>query len=935
MALLILPTKQYNTMTEDKRLFLLDAYALIYRAYYAFIKNPRINSKGFNTSAIYGFTNTLLEVLDKEKPTHIAVVFDVGECTIRTDNFPAYKANREATPEDISSAIPYIHKILDAFNIKTLGLAGYEADDLIGTLAKQAEKEGFTTYMMTPDKDYGQLVSENIFMYKPARMGKGVEVMGIPEVCARFDIERPEQVIDILGLMGDAVDNIPGVPGVGEKTAIKLIKDFGSVEGLYENTDKLKGKLKEKVEANHAQALMSKKLATIILDCPVQFKEGDYLHEAFNKEALKEVFTELEFKTTAQRLLGETLTQTNAQTALFGDEEPSEKIAFSDINTLEDTKHNYTLLEGEDGVKTLCTILKKAEAFCFDTETTDLDVMQAKIIGLAISCEAKSGYYLNIGLQEIDVVTKLLAPLKPFFVDANKTKIAHNLKYDLAILHTYDIKLEHKLFDTMLAHYLLNADERHGMDFLAETYLNYKPQSITELIGKKGKNQLTMDTIEPEKVKEYAAEDADITFQLYELFSPKLREDGLEELFNTLEMPLVPVLFAMEKEGIKLDVKALEAYSIDLNNRLITLEESIYKHAGRPFTINSPKQMGEVLFDELKIDEKPKKTKTGQYATGEEILVKLQDKHEIIKDILNYRQFNKLKSTYVDALPKLVNPDTGKIHTSFNQAVASTGRLSSNNPNLQNIPIRSADGREVRKAFIPRSDDFILLAADYSQVELRIIASLAKDENMIADFKAGQDIHATTAARVFGVKLEDVTRDLRSQAKAVNFGIIYGQSAFGLSQQLNIKRGEAKEIIDAYFEKYAAIKNYMDEQITLAKENEYVCTILGRKRHLADINSRNAIVRGFAERNAINAPIQGSAADIIKKAMIDILAAMKAEGFESRMLLQVHDELVFDAKKTEVEKLSKLVKEKMEQAVLLDVPLDVEIGIGETWLEAH
>ena len=923
-----------------KKLFLIDAFAIIYRAYFAFSKNPRVNSKGMNTSAAFGFTTAILDVIKKEKPTHFAVVFDTAEPTERHIDYVEYKANREAMPEDISSNLPYIFKILEAMNIPAIGLPGYEADDVIGTLAKMGKQRGFVNYMMTPDKDYCQVVEENIYVYRPARLGNEVEILGIPEVCAKFDVETPTQVIDILGLMGDAVDNIPGVPGVGEKTAQKLIKEFGSMEGLYENLDKLKGKLQENVTNNRDKAFMSKKLATIILNCPIEFDEEQLIMKDPNPEKLKAVFAELEFKTLSQRILGETVTApskpaSNGTGDLFAqggveEEEPVVK----PMLTINDVAHDYRLAQSEEEIGKLLAELEGARVFCFDTETTGLDVREDKILGLAISTAQQTGWYVPLLGSEEEKKT-LLNRFQPYLVHPEKIKIAHNIKYDLAILSNYDIQVKHKLFDTMLAHYLINADMKHGMDFLAETYLNYTPIAIEELIGKKGKNQLSMDQVDLERVKEYAAEDADITLQLYHIFENLLEEYEATRLFETLEMPLVNVLLDMEAEGINLDVEALKTYSKEMETDLARLENEIYEAAGTKFTINSPKQLGDILFEYLKIMEKPQKTKTGQYATGEEVLVKLKNVHPIVNLILEYRQLQKLKSTYVDALPTMVAKSTGRIHTSYNQAVAATGRLSSNNPNLQNIPIRSEKGREVRKSFIPRDKDYVILSADYSQVELRIIAALSKEENMIKAFSDGLDIHTATAAKVFGVGLDSVDREMRSKAKAVNFGIIYGQSAFGLSEQLGIKRGEAKEIIDSYFTQYPRIRAYMDENVNEAREKGYVETLMGRRRYLADINSRNAVVRGFAERNAINAPIQGSAADIIKKAMIDLHEELGKHNFKSKMLLQVHDELVFDAHRSEIEVITPIIVEKMQNAVKLSVPLLVETGTGANWLEAH
>jgi DNA polymerase-1 len=935
------------TPEHDKKLFLLDAYALIYRAYYAFIKNPRLNSKGQNTSAAFGFTNALLDILKKEKPDHIAVVFDAPEQTNRQSDFTDYKANREKMPEDIQSMIEPIKEIIEAFNIPILIKPGYEADDIIGTIAKRAEKEGFTTYMMTPDKDFAQLVSENIFMYKPSRGGKPAEIWGIPEVLEKFEVERPEQVIDILGLWGDAVDNIPGIPGIGEKTAKKLIKKYGSIENLIAHADELKGKQKENVINFAEQGLMSKMLATIILDVPVEFNEDALVLDEPNPEKIKDIFTKLEFKNLARRVLGEEIiipqqNNSNGQLDLFGQpkamenasENKLEKIESNKvIKTIGDVDVNYQLVISVDKRKQVLELLMQQKSVCFDTETTGLDALQADIVGLALSFKKGSGFYIAINAGE---EKQILNEFKPFFENEAIEKIAHNMKYDLKVIHKYGIEVKGPLFDTMIAHYLYNPEGKHNMDYLSELYLNYKPVSITTLIGKKGKNQLNMRDIEPEKVCDYACEDADITFQLKQKFEKEIEKPHLKALFYDMEMPLVKILTKMEIEGINLDVEALNQFSVELEKDLTRLETGIKEMAGvSDFNIDSPKQLGQVLFEVMEINAKAKKTKTGQYSTSEDTLQKLKDKHDIIPLILEYRSLKKLKSTYVDALPLLINPKTGRIHTTYMQTVAATGRLSSTNPNLQNIPIRTEKGREIRKAFIPRNEHFKLLAADYSQIELRIIAALSKEENMIKAFKEGLDIHAATAAKVFNVEIDDVTRDQRRQAKAVNFGIIYGQSAFGLSQNLGIKRKEAKAIIDSYFEQYPRIKTYMDEMLVFAREHGYVETIMKRRRYLKDINSANAIVRGFAERNAINAPIQGSAADVIKIAMINVDKAMTKANLKSKMLLQVHDELVFDVETTEKEALTELVKSEMENAVELIVPLEIEENIADNWLEAH
>jgi DNA polymerase-1 len=931
---------------EKKELWLLDAYALIYRSYFAFSQAQMVNSKGLNTSAIYGFTTTLFDVLSNRKPTHIAVVFDTDKPTSRHEEYAEYKANREAMPDDIKLAIPYIKKIIEGFNIPILYSDGFEADDVIGTLAKKAEKEGYVTYMMTPDKDFGQLVSENIFMYKPARMGNKAEIWGPEEICKKFEIEDPLQVIDYLGMCGDAVDNIPGIPGVGDKTAKKFLKQYGSMENLLENTADLKGKMKEKVENNRDQALLSKKLATIIIDAPIDFDPKSLTKDPMNKEVLEEIFAEMEFRTLSKRILGEELSVTSSnggQMDLFSsggntnstDETEGEGESITqEFKTLENTKHDYQLAQSDKEIDALIDTLKKVKSICFDTETTGLNPINAEIVGLAFSIKKGEAYYVPMDADE-KKATAQLEKFKVIFEDEKKEFIAHNLKYDLAILNKYGLTIKGRFFDTMIAHYLLQADQKHKMDVLAENYLNYRAMPIEDLIGKKGKDQGNMRDVEIDKVVEYAGEDADITFQLKEIFEKDLSKYDVRKLFDEIEMPLIEVLAAMELEGIKLDKETLAKFSKELGKEIDRLEKEIIDLAGTKFNVDSPKQLGEILFDVLKIDSKGKKTKTGQYSTSEETLNKLADKHEIVPKVLEYRSMKKLKSTYVDSLPELINSKTGRIHTSYMQAVAATGRLSSTNPNLQNIPIRTERGRKIRAAFVPRNKDFQLLAADYSQIELRIIAALSEDESMIEAFKEGTDIHAATAAKVFEVELDQVDREMRSKAKMVNFGIIYGISAYGLSQRLSIPRKEAKEIIDSYFEKYPKIKSYMDESIVFAKEHGYVETIMKRRRYLPDINGRNAVVRGYAERNAINAPIQGSAADIIKKAMIDIHAVFKKEKFESKLLLQVHDELVFDLKNNEIDAVKKIVKDKMENAVKLIVPLTVEIDTANNWLDAH
>ena len=944
---------------KQKRLFLIDAYALIFRGYYALIKNPRINSKGMDTSAILGFMNSLLDVIRREKPDHLAVAFDKGGSVARNEAFPEYKANRGETPEAIKIAVPYIHKILEAMEIPIIEEAGFEADDLIGTLSKQAEKEGYQTFMVTPDKDFAQLVSENIFMYKPSRMGNGIEIWGIPEVQARFEVERPEQVIDYLGMMGDSVDNIPGLPGVGDKTAKKFLKAYGSLEGLLENTHELKGKMREKVEANAELGILSKQLATIMLDCPVTFQAKDYELSTPKFEDVQVLFQELEFRRmwetfnrifklpeettdtmatsqqpTAKHQQASAKEQDGMQLDLFASpvvEENSKTIGFG---SLENTNHFYQHINTPLSRKLFIEKLLHQESVCFDTETTSLNTFEAELVGIAFSYEKGKGYYVSIPKNK-EEAQQILEELRPFFEAENIEKIGQNIKYDLKVLNNYGITVKGLLFDTMLAHYLLQPDMRHNMNVLAETYLHYHPMPIENLIGKKGKNQRTMRSVSIEEQTQYAVEDADVTFQLKQIFEPKLAENNLTNLFQDIEMPLLRVLTKMELEGIHLDVAFLESLTQDLNKDIIQLESTIYRIANKEFNLASPRQLGEVLFDDLKLVEKPKKTKTGQYATGEEILSKLADEHQIVADILAWRGLVKLKNTYVEALPKEVNAKTKRVHTTFSQAVAATGRLSSNNPNLQNIPIRTERGRQVRKAFVPRSKEYTLLAADYSQIELRLIAELSGDETMKQSFMRGEDIHKATAANVFKVALDEVTREQRSHAKTVNFGIIYGVSAFGLSQQTNLSRKESKELIDTYYETYPTLKTYISEQVNVAREQGYVETLLGRRRYLKNINSRNAIVRAADERNAVNAPIQGSAADIIKIAMINMQKLLEEGNYRSKMLLQVHDELVFDIYKEELETLKPLIKETMENAYKISIPLLVDVGLGDNWLEAH
>ena len=941
-------------MSAQKRLFLLDAYALIFRGYYAFIKNPRINSKGMDTSAIMGFTNSLLDVIKRERPDHLAVCFDKGGSQMRTELFTDYKANRDETPEPISLAVPYIQKILEAMHIPVVVKEGYEADDIIGTLAKQAEKEGYQVFMVTPDKDFAQLVSENIFMYRPARMGNGIEIWGIPEVQKKFEIERPEQVIDYLGMMGDAVDNIPGLPGVGDKTAKKFLKTYGSMEALLENAHEIKGKLGEKIQAHKEQGVLSKELATILLDVPVTFEAEDYALSEPDQSKVSVLFEELEFRRMAENfkkifsIQEETPSEEGEKTkesvrqqegqqfdlfAAPGSGNSSESDS-SQRKNLTAQEHFYQLVATEKARELLLHKLLQQTQVCFDTETTSLNALEAELVGIAFSWTAEQGYYLALP-EDRNEVEKLLAPFNVFFEHPEIEKIGHNLKYDLKVLRNYGIVVQAPLFDTMVAHYLVNPDMRHNMDILAETYLNYSPQPITDLIGKKGKNQGSMRDVPLEQQTEYAVEDADITLQLKQHFEKEMAAADTLSLYKKVELPLVEVLTDMECEGINLDTDFLGELSKGLSSDIQKLEKAIFEAAGETFNLASPKQLGPILFEKLKLVDKPKKTKTGQYSTAEDVLSYLAKDHPIVSDILDWRSLQKLQNTYVDALPKEINPKTGRVHTIYNQAVAATGRLSSNNPNLQNIPIRTERGQQVRKAFIPRDENHVLMAADYSQIELRIIAALSKDEGMVSAFQNNEDIHAATAAKVFGVPLEEVTREQRSNAKTVNFGIIYGVSAFGLSQQTNLNRAESKELIETYYTTYPKLRAYIQDQIDFARDHGYVATVLGRRRYLKDINSQNAIVRGAAERNAVNAPIQGSAADIIKLAMIAIQKRLRQEKWNSKMLLQVHDELVFDVPKSEVDTLKTMVKTEMENAFQLEVPLVVDIGMGSHWLEAH
>ena len=928
-------------MPQEKKLFLLDAMALIYRSYYAFINNPRISAAGQNTSALYGFTVTLFEIINKEKPTHLAVCTDVGSHTFRTDRYPEYKAGRQETPEDIKAAIPMVKELLEAMNIPLLGYKNWEADDIVGTIAKKAQKDGFDVFMMTPDKDFAQLVDEHIFHYKPARPPKGPEILGIAETLRKWEIRRIDQVIDILGLMGDKVDNIPGIPGVGEKTAIKLLRQYETIENLLDHSHELKGKLKERVEANKEQALLSKELATINLECPVEYIPDSYLIENHVNEALQELFAKYEFKTLGKRLFGDafkvagqSVPPSHSQMDLFN-QGPSETVAVtSTLKTIKDSKASYHLVDTESGIKELIEKLAAAKEFAFDTETSSLDPLTCELVGMSFCLQEGEAYYVPID-ESSETWQSRVQLFQPLFLDNQKLVVGQNIKYDLQVMGQKGLSFSCHLFDTMLAHYVLMPDGRHGMDHLSETYLNYSPVSIETLIGKKGKSQRSMKDLKPEEISDYASEDADITWQLKEHFEPKIKEQNGQQVFYDIECPLVPVLCAMEMEGINVDVDFLNKYSKELQVELLAQQTKVFELAGEEFNLNSPKQMGEVLFDRLKLDPKAKKTKTGQYKTDESTLQKLSASNEIVSHIIDYRQLNKLKSTYVDSLPQMVNPSSGHIHTTFQQAVAATGRLSSYDPNLQNIPIRTQKGREVRKAFIPRSEEFEILSADYSQVELRIVAHISKDEAMIEAFNQGKDIHTATAARVYDIPLEEVTKEQRSNAKAVNFGIVYGQGAFGLAQNLGIKRAEAKAIIDQYFSQYAGLKRYMTEVVTEAREKGYVETLSGRRRYLRDINSANHTVRSFAERNAINSPIQGTAADLIKIAMINIHAEMNKRQMKSKMILQVHDELLFDAHVSEKEALKTMVCQLMSEAMTLDVPLVAEAGFGQNWLEAH
>jgi len=940
--------------STDKRLYLIDAYAMIFRGYFAFIKNPRISTKGVNTSAIFGFTNSLIELIKREQPTHLAVVFDVGRTNVRHDDYAEYKANRLETPEPILLAKPYINTILEAMHIPVLGVEGYEADDVIGTIACKAEKQGYNVFMVTPDKDFAQLVTEKIKMYKPSMKGGDIEILGVEEVKAKYEINDPKQIIDYLGMMGDAVDNIPGLEGVGEKTAKKFIQEFGSMENLLANTHTLKGKLKEKVEASAERGLLSKKLATIICDAPIEFIEEQYDLEVPDFEKVKEVFDELEFRRLYENLYRAFSNKDYVEELQDNEEKPAEKkepaahkngtmdlfASFEQLEqatttktNIEENDHLYQYIDSPKAQKILLNNLLKQNAVCFDTETTSLNELEAELIGMSFSYKKGLAYYVPIS-ENHEEAQETVELFRPFFEDQNVLKIAHNMKYDAKVLQNYNIDVTGKLFDTMIAHYLLNPDGRHGMDYLSEMYLDYKPVSIETLIGKKGKNQLTLREVDIETQTAYAAEDADVTFQLYELFAPQLAKENLEELFYNVEMPLMKVLAKIELTGVKLDEKWLAQESIDLENDLRILESKIFELSGEQFNMNSPKQLGEILFDKMQLDPKAKKTKTGQYATSEDVLQKLSSKHEIITSILEYRTLQKLKSTYVDALPGQIDKKDERVHTTFAQTVAATGRLASVNPNLQNIPIRTLRGQQIRGAFVAEEGKKII-SADYSQIELRLIAEISGEQNMIAAFQNGEDIHVSTAAKLFDIPIEEVTKTQRGQAKTVNFGIIYGQGAFALAEQTGLSRSEAKKMIDAYYENYPRLKEYMAEQVKKAQDFGYVETILGRKRHLKDINSSNFVVKAHAERNAVNAPIQGSAADIIKLAMIKIDQELEAQNLETKMLLQVHDELLFEVPIDEVETAKSLIKKEMESAFSTSVPLLVEVGVGDNWLEAH
>lgn len=940
--------KKLKNMNQNSKLFLLDAYALIYRAYYAFIKNPRINSKGFNTSAILGFVNTLEEVLKKENPTHIGVAFDPPGPTFRHEAFEQYKAQREETPEAIRLSVPIIKDIIKAYRIPILEVAGYEADDVIGTLATEAGNQGITTYMMTPDKDYGQLVTDHVFMYRPKYGDKEFEVMGVEQVKAKFDIQSPAQVIDMLGLMGDSSDNIPGCPGVGEKTAQKLIAEFGSIENLLEHTDQLKGALKTKVETNREMIIFSKFLATIKVDVPIRLDMNSLVREQADEDTLRKIFEELEFRTLMERIFkkesspaspiaGTLFNQENGpvQGNLFEEFTPdhTNEEKKSNLESLNSLSYDYQLIDTEEKRNEIIKKLLTSEILALDTETTGTDPMDAELVGMSFSITENQAFYVPVPAEREEAI-KIVREFEPVFKNEKSLKVGQNIKYDMLVLQNYGIEVRGKLFDTMVAHYVLQPELRHNMDYLAEIYLHYQTIHIEELIGPKGKGQKNMRDLSPQEVYLYACEDADVTLKLKNILEQELKKNDAEKLFYEIEMPLVPVLVNIESNGVRLDTEALKQSSEHFTTRLQSIEKEIYTLAEGEFNIASPKQVGEILFDKLKIVEKAKKTKTGQYVTSEEVLENLRNKHDIIGKILEYRGLKKLLSTYIDALPQLINPKTGRIHTSFNQTVTATGRLSSSNPNLQNIPIRDEDGKEIRKAFIP-DDGCSFFSADYSQIELRIMAHLSEDKNMIDAFLSGYDIHAAIAAKIYKVDIKEVTADMRRKAKTANFGIIYGISVFGLAERMNVDRKEAKELIDGYFETYPQVKSYMDKSIQVAREHGYVETIFHRKRFLPDINSRNAVVRGYAERNAINAPIQGSAADIIKVAMARIYERFKAEGLKAKMILQVHDELNFSVPAKEKEIVEQVVIEEMEKAYRMHVPLKADCGWGTNWLEAH
>lgn len=947
-------------ITPDKpKIFLIDAYALIYRAFFALNKNPRVTSKGFNTSAIIGFLNTLYEILRTERPSHLGIAFDLGAPSQRTENFSDYKANREAMPDDLRASIPYIKEIIKGFNIPMYAVEGYEADDVIGTLAKKAEKAGHLVYMVTPDKDFGQLVSDNIFIFRPAKFGEDAKILGPKEVCEKYGIDKPTQLIDILGLWGDAIDNIPGIPGVGEKTASKFVQEYGSMENLIAHAGELKGKMRENIINFADQGLMSKMLATININVPVDFNIDELAVKTPDMQRLTQIFDELEFRTFSKRMINDlqtgkvgglpvqqptvvrpgTKTDTSRHEpdlfSQFAENDPSNPSLelFSTKDSIKTVSHDYQLVATDGQISSLIEMLQRHEVFAFDTETTGLDVCSSEIIGMSFSVRAHEAFYVTLP-DDFEAARRVIERFVPLFSDTGKTLVGQNIKFDMSMLAHYNISLKNKLFDTMLAHYLIDPEQRHNMDYLADVYLNYETLRIEELIGR-GKSQVNMRMVPLEPLKDYAAEDADVTYRLYEVFKSQLAENQLTNLFEDMEMPLVEVLSTMECNGVKIDSDNLKQISDQQAKQIKELESQIFANAGKEFNIASPKQLGEILFDDLKIKAPAKKTKTGQYPTGEEVLQKIITAHPIVQEILDWRGLSKLKSTYVDALPALINPCDGLVHTSYNQAVTATGRLSSTNPNLQNIPVRTDNGREIRKAFVPRDENHVLLAADYSQIELRIITHLSGDPAMTEAFNAGVDIHAATAARVYGVELEDVTKDMRRRAKAVNFGIIYGMSAFGLAERIGISRGEAAEIIKSYFREYAGIQEYIDRCIASARQNGYVETMFGRRRYLRDINSTNSVVRQFAERNAINSPIQGSSADMIKIAMANIHKELKNNDLKSKMILQVHDELVFDTCIDELDTVKKIVKDKMENAMKLNIPVVAELNVGENWLEAH